>query len=139
MMPVHNAEQNSHVGPQPTSQDPVLLALDDLVRAAEQIRQAAELMTRRAEQIRAWRDQDLAYRDIVQQADRPLIAELLTATISQFEAAGTRFRQAQALALHREGLTMEQIGDLFGLTRQRISTLLRTASSPSSDSSATRT
>jgi len=62
--------------------------------------------------------------------DSPLIAELLTETIARFEAAGTRFRQAEARALHQEGMTMEAIADLFGLTRQRISALLRPAPNP---------
>lgn len=49
---------------------------------------------------------------------------MLTATIQQFERAGTRFRQAKARALHDEGMTMEQIAELFGISRQRVSVLL---------------
>lgn len=105
--------------------DPVLLALEDLVRAAGEIRKAAELMTARADHIRACRGRGAPYRDIVTGGEHPLIAGMLTETIQRFQAAGTRFRRAEARALHREGLTMEQIAELFGLTRQRISVLLR--------------
>ena len=40
-------------------------------------------------------------------------------------AAGERFRSAQARSLHAEGMTMNVIAKLFGVTRQRISALLR--------------
>ena len=39
--------------------------------------------------------------------------------------AGSRLRRAEARALHVEGMTMEQIADLFGVTRQRVSALLK--------------
>ncbi len=96
------------------------------------MQQATGLLAARAAVIRRCRAEGVPYREIVTRADRPLIAEMLTETIRQFQAAGTRFRQAEAQALHAEGLTLEQIGALFGLTRQRISTLIgpRTAPAP---------
>jgi len=106
----------------------VLVALEDLVQAAEQMARAIALVTTRAAEIRTSREQGISYRTIVNGENRPLIAGMLTETIARFEAAGTRFRQEEARALHKEGMTMEQIADLFGLTRQRISTLLRAAS-----------
>lgn len=105
-------------------EDPVLVALADLVDAAEQVQRTTAHMITRAAKIQAGRAQGLTYRELVGR-DEPLIAALLTDTIHEFEAAGTRFRREQARALHKEGLTMEQIGALFGLTRQRISVLLR--------------
>ncbi len=41
--------------------------------------------------------------------------------------AGSRWRRAEARALHREGLSMEKIAVLFGVTRQRVSALLSKA------------
>jgi hypothetical protein len=107
--------------------DDVLVALADLLVAAEQVEAALQTLRRRGAQLQAARSDGVAYRDLVGEEHRPLIAELLTETIKRFEAAGTRFRQAEARALHREGVTMSQIAELFGLTRQRISVLLRTA------------
>jgi len=112
------------------SSDPVLLALQDLVHTATQVSEAIQRLNSRATYIRAGRQRGAPYRDIVTEEDRPLIAELLTETIQRFEAAGTRFRQAEARALHQEGVTMEQIAELFGVTRQRISALLRAAAPP---------
>lgn len=106
-------------------QDPLLLALDELESAALQVTRAVELLTARAERMRLARRQGATWRDIVDGEERPLIAEMLTSTISGFESAGTRFRKEKARALHDEGMTMEQIAALFGVTRQRVSVLLR--------------
>ena len=43
------------------------------------------------------------------------------------DTGGAGVRRAEARALYAEGLTMEQIAERFGVTRQRVSTLLRTA------------
>lgn len=104
--------------------DPLLHALDDLVAAAEHVSAAIDMLTARAERMRASREAGERWREIVSAEDRPLIAEMLTETIQRFEASGTRFRRAKARALHDEGMTMERIAELFGLTRQRISALL---------------
>jgi hypothetical protein len=113
--------------------DPTLLALEELVAAAEDVTRMTAHITARAAHIRTRRMEGLPYRQIVADEDLPLIAALLTENIQRLEAAGTRFRQAEAHALHAEGMTMEQIGHLFGLTRQRISTLIRAASAPAPD------
>jgi hypothetical protein len=113
--------------------DPTLLALEELVAAAEEVCRMAAHVTTRAAHIRTRRMEGLPYRQIVAGEDVPLIAALLTHNIQRLEAAGTRFRQAEAHALHDEGMTMEEIGRLFGLTRQRISALIRGASAPAPD------
>lgn len=110
-----------------TAPDPTLTALDDLVAAGERMAWLLALIGEHAEDMHAGRRQGLPYRDIVYRENRPLVVEALTDTIARFEAAGTRFRQAKAAALRAEGLTLEEIGGLFGLTRQRISELLLAA------------
>lgn len=113
--------------PEALGEDPVLAALADLVNAAGQMAEATTLITTRAAHIRTWRQQGRSYRDIIDADKGPLIAERLTETIARFEAAGTRFRQAEARALWKEGMTMAEIGARFRLTRQRISALVHTA------------
>ncbi len=120
-------DEHRDAAPEPSGHDPTLLALESLVGAAEQVARMAAHVTARAAHIRARRLEGLPYRQIVRSEDAPLIAELLTENIQRLEAAGTRFRQAEARALHEEGMTMEEIGRLFGLTRQRISALIRGA------------
>ncbi len=109
------------------TQDATLLALENLVEAAQHTARMTERVTARAAYVRTCRLQGRPYREIVSGGDFPLIAGMLTENIRRLEAASTRFRQAEAAALHQEGMTMEEIGRLFGLTRQRISALLRGA------------
>jgi len=51
--------------------------------------------------------------------------ELTRDNLATLVEAGSRLRRAEAHALHAEGMTMEQIAELFGVTRQRVSALLR--------------
>ncbi len=128
-----NAAGRPDADQQALSADPTLLALQELVAAAEQVGRMTEHVCTRARHIRARRQEGLPYRQIVTDEDEPLIAALLTENIQRLETAGTRFRQAEAHALHDEGMTMEEIGGLFRLTRQRISTLIRAAETPPPD------
>jgi len=107
--------------------DATLESLDDFVIAAAQMAQVTTLIREHADVIRNCRAQGLPYRQIVEIEGQPLIAAVFTDAIARFEAAGTRFRQAKAAALRQEGLTFEEIGTLFGVTRQRISGLLQEA------------
>ena len=116
----------------PRTQDPTLLALENLVGAAQQVAELADEVAARANYIRACRREGRPYREIVSGKNSPLIAGVLTQHIRRLEAASTRFRQAEAAALHEEGMTMEEIGRLFGLTRQRVSVLIRGAAVPPS-------
>ncbi len=55
----------------------------------------------------------------------PRIVEMLSLNMAALETRGADFRVAQARSLHDEGMTMDVIGELFGVSRQRISALLR--------------
>lgn len=63
--------------------------------------------------------------DIVPEENAPLIVELLTQSTETLHTYGSRVRRAEARVLHSEGMPMERIARLFGVTRQRVSTLLR--------------
>jgi DNA-binding transcriptional regulator LsrR (DeoR family) len=52
---------------------------------------------------------------------------LLTESSKALDTSGSNVRRAEAQALHAEGMTMEQIAERFGVTRQRVSALLRKA------------
>lgn len=65
------------------------------------------------------------WRDIVDSEERPLVVESLSRVLDQLSVGGSRFRRAQAQALYAEGLSMERVANLFGVTRQRVSALLR--------------
>src|SRR4051794_26997676 len=75
--------------------------------------------------LRQQRAHGKSWRELVTTADRPLVVESLTTVLERLNAVGGRFRRAEAHALHSDGLSMERIASLFGVTRQRVSALLR--------------
>jgi hypothetical protein len=114
------------VGPPNTSDvDPVIRALDDLVEALSRNIEASEVVMQRAATIKELRAKGLEYRVIAETTGHPLVVQLVTENLDRLRVYGARLRQAHAAALHAEGLTMDQIAELFGVTRQRISALLR--------------
>lgn len=64
-------------------------------------------------------------RQLIELEERPLVVEMLTANMTVLETVGAQLRAAQALALREEGMTISAIAEAFGVTRQRISALLR--------------
>jgi predicted transcriptional regulator len=105
--------------------DEVLHALDGLVETLNNNIAASETVVKRAGLIREMRDRGLAYREIADAIGEPLIIQLATDNLDRLRLSGAQLRQAQAAALYDEGLTMEQIANLFGVSRQRVSALLR--------------
>jgi DNA-directed RNA polymerase sigma subunit (sigma70/sigma32) len=104
--------------------DRLLLSLDVLERSLE----ANEQRSRDADSHRADPRPTTArppYSQIVSEEERPLIVELLTDSVRELDRAGVQVRRHEARALHREGMTMDGIAELFGVSRQRVSALLR--------------
>ncbi len=100
-------------------------ALDDLDGALDRSREMTERMKTRIEEIRSARRAGHSLREIVPNEETPLIVQLLTESTNLLHSYGNRVRRTEARALHREGMTMDEIAKLFGVTRQRVSALLR--------------
>lgn len=105
--------------------DAFMAALDDLDHALEENIDMAERMKQRIVDIRAARAEGRSLREIVPNEEAPLIVQLLTESTNLLHSYGNRVRRTEARALHREGMTMDEIAKLFGVTRQRVSALLR--------------
>jgi len=105
--------------------DEVLEALDALCAALDENVASAQRIRKRAAVIKAEREKGLSYSEIVPAGEHPLIPELVSANLERLFEAGSRLRRAEAKALHDEGLSMDAIGELFGVTRQRVSALLK--------------
>jgi hypothetical protein len=105
--------------------DPVRAALENLMEALAINVEVGKLVLERAEGLVAEHDAGRSWSEIVPLEDKPLIVELLSANLERLSSAGSRLRRAQARALHDEGMTMEQIAACFGVTRQRVSALLK--------------
>lgn len=107
------------------NEDAVLHALDGLVDALAQNIAASQTAVERARVIRELRGRGLAYRDIAETIGEPMVIQLVTDNLDRLRSNGARLRQTQAAALYDEGLTMDEIATLFGVSRQRVSALLR--------------
>jgi hypothetical protein len=105
--------------------DEVLEALELLKEALRASAEVDARIVERIEHIQKQRGKGLLYAEIVPAEPRPLIVEMLTANLDRLATAGNRLRRVEAQALYDNGLTMDEIAVLFGVTRQRIGTLLR--------------
>ena len=102
-----------------------LQALDDLDGALERNVEMTARMRERIGYLRAQLAAGRSLPDIVSTEQPPLLVQLLTDSAHLLHTYGTRVRRTEARALHRESVTMEEIARLFGVSRQRVSALLR--------------
>ena len=107
--------------------DPFDKALRDLERTLSANAQRMVQIERRIAEIRRQRSAGRSYREIVEGTRGDLSVQLITEATRALDEFGARVRRAEALALYREGMTMEEIAERFGVTRQRVSALLRDA------------
>jgi hypothetical protein len=113
--------------------DPLGQALRELDRVLDLNLERIELIKQRIAEIQRQREEGLSYTEIVVAATGPLLVRLITESRQTLDGRGARVRRSEALALHNEGMTMQKIADRFGVTRQRISALVREARRDSSD------
>lgn len=63
--------------------------------------------------------------ELIHAEDEPRTVAMLTENMAILDGVGSNFRFSLAQALRDEGMTIAAVADLFGVTRQRISALLR--------------
>lgn len=102
-----------------------LKAVDDLERGLDETAEMIDMMRGRSEVIRQAHRRGIPLREIVPREETPLLVQLLTNATNLLHAYGNRVRRTEARALHSQGLTMDEIAALFGVSRQRVSALLR--------------
>jgi hypothetical protein len=100
-------------------------AMDELITELQGCIDGLDLALRRAEQLRGQRRSGRSWAEIVSTESRPLIVERISYALESLTTAGGRWRREQACALLAEGVSINRIAALFGVTRQRISTLVR--------------
>ena len=105
--------------------DEFLEALTALEEVLADNGRRAGLIRKRIAQLRRLRARDVSYTELVAGQDGPLIVQLVTESSTALDSCGANVRRAEAKALYAEGLTMERIAKSFGVTRQRVSALLR--------------
>ncbi|HLM07058.1 MAG TPA: hypothetical protein VK402_17900 [Blastococcus sp.] len=100
-------------------------ALAELVRELDRCVDELVQARSRAESLLDARRSGRAWLDIVTGESRPLIVERISTVLAALATAGHSWRREQAAALQGEAVSINRIAALFGVTRQRISALLR--------------
>ena len=113
-----------------------IAALEDLERALEANTERARRMQARIVELRTAHSAGFPLRQFVPREEQPLIVRLLSESARELDEYGSVVRRVEARALYEEELTMDEIADLFGVSRQRVSALLRNPDPPSSKRSA---
>ncbi|MGY1837731.1 MULTISPECIES: hypothetical protein [unclassified Modestobacter] len=116
-------------GPAPAD-DRAIRALTHLVAELDACMAQLEHARARAETLLAARAAGRSWLDVVTDERRPLVVESISTVLSTLSTAGHAWRREQAAALQAEDVSINRIAALFGVTRQRISTLLREVSDP---------
>ena len=117
-----------------TSTDLTVDALDDLRRCLEARVTELTAAFERVAELEELRAAGNPWVDIVIAEERPLVVERITHVLDELGEAGGRFRRAEAVALQQEGVSLNRIGQLFGVSRQRASVLVREKPLPSDES-----
>ncbi|HEX2904266.1 MAG TPA: helix-turn-helix domain-containing protein [Jatrophihabitans sp.] len=105
--------------------DPTLAALEKLLAALDETEADMKVVRTRAAFIKQQRAAGSSWTDLVYGEQQPLIVKLLGNIHDRLNTVGVEWRRREAAALHDEGMPMDEIAVLFGVSRQRISTLLR--------------
>jgi hypothetical protein len=103
--------------------DPTLAALEELVRVGRQNIANWLVLMERADRVRELRAQGVTYRDMNVEQGMTVI-EAISDNQDRLTVAAAKFRRAMARELHTEGLTPAAIARLYGVSRQRVASLL---------------
>lgn len=95
--------------------------VEQIDRSVEELQRARE----RAVALLADREAGHPWLELVTAEARPLVVESISSVLSALATAGHTWRREEAAALRREQVSINRIAALFGVTRQRISALLR--------------
>lgn len=112
-----------------TSPEASLKRLDQALTEIEQhiganIQRGQEIQ-RRVKHLQAQVREGAGVAEVLREEESPRSVEMITINMKTLEMVGSELRASLAITLRNEGLTLAEIADLFGVTRQRISALLR--------------
>ena len=111
--------------PEPPGDDAATHALAELIDRIDHSVEELHRARTRAVQLLEQRAAGRPWLELVTTESRPLVVESISAVLSALATAGHTWRREEAAALQREDVSINRIAALFGVTRQRISALLR--------------
>jgi hypothetical protein len=100
-------------------------ALESLIHALDECVSELERSRDRARTLLDLRRSGGTWEEIVSGEERPLVVESISTVLGSLATTGSIWRREQAAALQGEHVSINRIAAMFGVTRQRISALLR--------------
>jgi DNA-directed RNA polymerase sigma subunit (sigma70/sigma32) len=105
--------------------DAALACLRQLAKASAELHRTASQFTKSLDAV-DWGG-DVRYREMLPLRRRLEMIEQISTALRELTRSGHLFRRVEARALYAEGLTMAELASVFGVSRQRVSALLREA------------
>jgi hypothetical protein len=107
--------------------DSVLDTLDGMISVLRELSRRTDGMIAQAELVAALRDEGGPWDEILFRDGARRLTAMLADSTETLGRANSEFRRAQATTLYTHGLSMERIGKLLGISRQRVAILLKAA------------
>ena len=108
-----------------TGEDPVVAALSALSDAAASSADDLISLNENLAALHNHRVRGRSWHCIISDVDSPNPLPSLTTIATNFGRASGAFRRALAIGLRKEGMQVTEIAALFGVSRQRVSALIR--------------
>jgi hypothetical protein len=108
--------------------DQVLSALESLAKVLEQNAEEERLLASRIRDMTSARLSGQDWLEVLSNEEQPGTVHLVSSMLARLSAASGHLRRSLVLALRAEGATIPVIAQLFGVTHQRVSNLLRRTS-----------
>lgn len=99
-------------------------AMSDLAEVLQSSADDLQRLSERARGLKAEFTEGRVLRELVAAEPKPLVVAQVSALLDRIASAGAALRRAEAQQLRAEGLTQQEVADLFGVTRQRVAALL---------------
>jgi Homeodomain-like domain len=119
------SEVTDTVTPAAQNHDEVLVALDDLAGIVEDNARDERLLARRINRLQKGRAQGHSWHALLASESRPGTLELAARVLRRLTETSGRLRRALVKGLRAEGATIPAIAKTFGVSHQRVSSLLR--------------
>jgi uncharacterized heparinase superfamily protein len=104
--------------------DDVVATLRELCRTLEQNEERARTLLDKGSALAGRRDEGQSWIDLTESEDGRRTVELLSDAAEALMRANAAFRRALAKALYTDGATLTHIGEVLGVSRQRVAFLL---------------
>ena len=108
-----------------SGEDPVVAALTALSEVATSSGDDLISLNENLAALRNHHVRGLSWHRIISDVDSPNPLPALTAIATNFARASGAFRRTLAIGLRKEGMQVTEIAALFGVSRQRVSALIR--------------